>query len=295
MRWRGLTKWTMVIVFGVAAGLALARAKADDSSNAPRHFAVNENFDGAGRFAPLAYGFNIADVSSAESLNGLPDGVLGLMWVGQCGGADGPFRALVESVIHHPKLFGFYLMDDPDPSGRWRPRCRGEDLRAEVDWIHARRANAVTFIALMNVGDDAAPAFDPALRPENSHVDLFGVAPYPCRRNWQECDFAMIGHFVEAARRVGIPDSSVVPIYQTFGGGAWSAAGGGYRLPEAWELRRIVEIWSKLISTPVFDYAYSWGSQRSDMALGTSAPLLEVLGQHNGATRDPPARLDKRD
>jgi hypothetical protein len=287
--WRGLTKWTCIIAFG-AVGL-LGPARSEPSATAPRHFAVNSNFDAAGRFVPRAYGFNIADVSSAESLDGLPDGVLGLVWVGLCGGANAPFRALVDSVIHHPKLFGFYLMDDPDPSGRWNPRCRGEDLRAESDWIHARRASAVTFIALMNAGDDAAPAFDPALRPENSHVDLFGVAPYPCRRKWQECDYAMIGHFVEAARRIGIQDQSVVPIYQTFGGGSWSAAGGGYRLPEAWELRRIIEIWRNLISAPVFDYAYSWGTQRSDASLATSTPLLEVFAQQNDPNAKLPAKL----
>jgi hypothetical protein len=80
---------------------------------------------------------------------------------------------------------------------------------------------------------------------------------------------------------VGIPDRSIVPIYQTFGGGTWGAAGGGYRLPEAWELSRTIEIWRQLVPAPVFDYAYSWGSQRSDLALATSAPLLDVLEQNN--------------
>jgi hypothetical protein len=279
-RWRKL--W-----LGAIASIALMACGARESvagaaTNAPRHFAVNGNFDPGGRFVPRDYGFNLADVSSAEVLDSLPRDVMGLMWIGACDGADARFRGLVESVIDHPKLFGFYLMDDPDPSGRWRRPCKAEGLRAESDWIHARRAGIVTFIALMNIGTSAAPDFDLSLGPDNSHVDLFGIAPYPCRRDWPECDFAMIGRFVEAGRRIGISDAAVVPIYQTFGGGEWRSEGGGYRLPDPAELRRILDLWRERIAHPVFDYAYSWGTQKSDKALATSAPLLDVLKRHNG-------------
>jgi hypothetical protein len=279
----GLTRSAAAMVFfAAAAALGAARATADGVARTPRHFAVNGNFDSTGRFLPQVYGFDIADVSGAEALDGLTDGVRGLVWVGSCDGADARFRALIEKVIDHPKLFGLYLMDDPDPSGRWRKRCRAEDLRAEADWIHARRPGTLAFVALMNVGGAEAPAYDAALRPENSHVDLFGVAPYPCRRDWGACDYAMIDRFIEAARRIGVKDAAIVPVYQTFGGGDWQAEGGGYRLPQASEMSRILQVWRERIPNPVFDYAYSWGSQKSDTALSDSAVLLDVFKRHNG-------------
>jgi hypothetical protein len=264
-----------------AAYCVAALLFAPPCSAAPRHFAANGNFDAGGGFVPGAYGFDLADVGDAESLDLLPDGVLGLVWLGACDGADARFRLAVAAVIDHPKLFGFYLIDDPDPSGVWRRRCPAENLRAESDWIHARRSGAATFIALMNVGDAANPAFDATLRPENSHVDLFGVAPYPCRRDWRDCDVAMVGRFAEAARRAGVPDGAVVPVYQTFGGGEWRAEGGGYRPPEPAEMERIIAEWRRFAPAPAFDFAYSWGSQRADAALSMSAGLQGVFKRHN--------------
>ena len=89
-------------------------------------------------------GFDLADVSSRRELDLLPDGVAGLMWVGLCSGVTAQFKALVGAVIDHPKVFGFYLIDDPDPTGIWRRQCKASDLRAEADWIHQRRPNAIT-------------------------------------------------------------------------------------------------------------------------------------------------------
>jgi hypothetical protein len=43
----------------------------------------------------------------------------------------------------------------------------------------------------------------------------------------------------------------------------------------------MLERWNKLIPAPVFDYAYSWGSQRSDVSLADSSDLKAVFGQRN--------------
>jgi hypothetical protein len=43
----------------------------------------------------------------------------------------------------------------------------------------------------------------------------------------------------------------------------------------------MLERWNKLIPAPVFDYAYSWGSQRSDVSLADSADLKAMFGRHN--------------
>lgn len=250
------------------------------------HYTPNRNFDSKGRYVPGEFGFNLSDVTTIPDLDRLPDGVAGLVWVGRCSGADAAFIAAVRPFVNHPKVFGFYLMDDPDPS-RWEGRrCTAENLKAEADWIRSHAPEAKTFVALMNLGSSRAPSFHNSYNPENSHVDLFGVSPYPCRTELEGCDFGMIDRFVDAAVAAGIPVDRIVPGYQTFGGGSWVDDGGGhYALPSDRSEREILARWSALIGRPVFDYAYSWGSQRGDDALENSPGLQAVLAEHNGITR----------
>jgi hypothetical protein len=273
-----------LVVVVLACFVALGAAVREDIPNPihTRHFASNGNSGAIGQFFPAAAGFDLADVSSRRELASLPDGVMGLVWIGECSGVTPHFQEIVDSVIDHPKLFGFYLMDDPDPTGRWRPLCKASNLKVESDWIHERRRDALTFILLMNLGSSAAPAFSAEYAPDASHIDLFGVAPYPCRNTWAVCDLSMIDRFVAAAVGSGIPLSRVTPTYQAFGGGTWSSDdGGGYRMPTATEMSSMLERWRQLVPNPVFDYAYSWGVQRSDTALGQSAQLQNVFREHN--------------
>ncbi len=270
--------------FGLACFVVLGAAVGEEMPNPAhtRHFASNGNFGAKGQFVPAAAGFDLADVSSRQELARLPDGVLGLVWIGECSGVTQHFKDVVNAVADHPKLFGFYLVDDPDPTGRWRPLCKASDLKVESDWIHERRRDALTFILLMNLGSPAAPTFSAEYAPDNSHVDLFGVPPYPCRSSWGACDLGMIDRFVKAALRSGIPLARLTPTYQAFGGGTWSSdGGGGYRMPTAAEMRSMLERWDQLVPNPVFDYTYSWGVQRSDTALGESLQLQDVFLQHN--------------
>jgi hypothetical protein len=273
-----------LIVFGLACVAAISPAAGSERPQQQRvqHFAPNANFNAKGDFLPAKAGFDIADVSSRHELDLLPDGVKGLVWIGQCDGVDTKFETLARAVIDHPKLFGFYLMDDPDPTGLWRPQCKASDLRAESDWIHQRRPEAVTFVALMNLGSSASPKFSADYKPERSHIDLFGVAPYPCRTHWPKCHYDMIDRFVGASRDAGVPLNRIVPTYQAFGGGDWSTdSGDAYRLPSAFELWSILKRWHRLIPAPAFDYAYSWGQQRSDACLAASADLQAVFARHN--------------
>ncbi|MBV9738376.1 MAG: hypothetical protein JOZ30_01945 [Hyphomicrobiales bacterium] len=272
------------VVVALACFIALGASVRAELPNPARtrHFASNGNSSAVGQFSPAAAGFDLADVSNRQELARLPDGVMGLMWIGECSGVTAHFQDLVNSVVDHPKLFGFYLMDDPDPTGRWRPLCKGSDLRAESDWIHERKPDALTFILLMNLGSSAAPAFSAEYAPDSSHVDLFGVSPYPCRIAWPTCDLNMIDRFVAAAQQSGIPLPRITPTYQAFGGGTWSSDGGdGYRMPTVAEMNSMLERWSELVPNPVFDYAYSWGVQRSDTALANSAQLQKVFLRHN--------------
>jgi hypothetical protein len=251
-------------------------------SRATLHFASNGNFDAAGSYLPAAAGFNLADVNSPAQMDSLPDGVKGLVWVGQCNGVDAKFLDTVRPFIGNEKLFGFYLMDDPDPTGHHFSLCTADNLKAESDWIHANVPGAKTFILLMTMTSSRTPSFRDTYNPANSHVDLFGIDPYPCRTELNGCDYHQIDRYVAAAESAGVPRDNMVPVYQTFGGGRWIDDGGGrYVLPTASRMQQILAHWDALIPAPVFDLAYSWGSQKGDSALAGSLELQAVFLRRN--------------
>ena len=252
------------------------------------HHAPNRNFNATGNYLPGKIGFNVADVSAARQLNSLPHGVKALVWVGQCRGVDATFLKTVRPYIGSPNLLGFFLMDDPDPTGRYYPLCTADNLKAESDWIHANVPGAKTFVVLMKLSSSKAPSFINTYNPANSHVDLFGIDPYPCRTELKDCDYDMIDRYVAAAEAWGIPRSIMVPVYQAFGGGNWMDDGGGkYVLPTVSQMRRILDRWGTLTPTPVFDFAYSWGSQNADEALEGSPELQSVFSLHNNNSSGP--------
>lgn len=247
------------------------------------HYAPNHNFNASGTWRPAAAGFDLADIADPRELSKLPPGVRGLVWVGLCIGAEPKFITTIAPYVGREKVFGFYLMDDPDP----RPgpaRCRADSLRAEADWIHAHVPGALTFIVLMNLSTPATPSYRDTFNPDNSHIDLYGIDPYPCRSELNGCSLPMIEQYVAAATAAGIPRARIVPVYQAFGGGRWSdGAGGSFTLPTTTQLRTMLAEWRVLLPAPVFDYAYSWGSQRSDQALESSPELRAVFLEHNRA------------
>jgi hypothetical protein len=253
-------------------------APARTEPGATLHFTSNGNFDSNGNYLPGAAGFNLADVNSVTQLKSLPDGVRGLVWVGQCNGVDTAFLNTARPYIGNAKLFGFYLMDDPDPTGLLRHRCTADNLKIESDWIHANVPGAKTFILLMTTTSSTKPSFTGTYNPTNSHVDLFGIDPYPCRTELAGCDYNEIDLYIAAAESADVPRDRMVPVYQTFGGGNWFDDGGGrYTLPTVGQLEQIMARWDALLPTPVFDYAYSWGSQNADAALGSSPDLQAVF------------------
>lgn len=251
------------------------------------HYTPNHNFDTQGRYAPGNVGFNLADVSHVRQLELLPNGVKGLVWIGQCNGTDAAFLQAVRPFLGRPNVFGFYLMDEPDPTGRYKsPPCKPENLKAESDWIHAHAAGAKTFVVLMNLGSSDAPSFIDTYNHTNSHIDLFGIDPYPCRSDLDGCEYDMIDRHVAAAEAWGIPRGNMVPVYQAFGGGHWrDDRGGKYALPTVEQMKRIIERWDTLVAAPAFDFAYSWGSQKDDQALADSPELKAVFARRNAAFR----------
>jgi hypothetical protein len=265
---------------GTTAACSAPLLSSDPSGSYPQtalHYAPNGNIGSNGGYLPGADGFNLADVSDVSTLNSLPAGVKGLVWLGQCNGVNATFTATVQPFTGNAKLFGFYLMDEPDPTGRYAPLCPAANLKAEADWIHANVPGAETFIVLMNMGSPTNPTYANTYNSANTDIDLFGLDPYPCRPQFNGCNYGVIAAGVKAAEAWGIRASQIVPVYQAFGGGSYTS----YTVPTAAEETQLLSAWASLIPSAVFDYAYSWGAQDSDQALSTSPALQAVFLQKN--------------
>ena len=89
-------------------------------------------------------------------------------------------------------------------------------------------------------------------------------------------------------RRAAGRESSMVPVYQTFGGGNYPDDANGYWvLPTVAQERQILANWAAAIPNPKFDYAYSWGSQEGDTALSQSPALRAVFADKNASGMRP--------
>jgi hypothetical protein len=244
------------------------------------HYAANGNIVN-GQYVPGTDGFNLADVNDPSQLNSLPTGVKGLVYLGMVNGADATFQATVSSYAGDPNLYGFYLVDEPDPTGQWGTLATAANLKAESDWIHANLPGAKTFIVMMNMGTPEDPSYVNTYNPANTDIDLYGLDPYPVRPQFTGgVDYNVIPAAVNAAETAGIPLNDIVPVYQAFGGGDYTT----YALPTASQEQQILSTWGAVVPTPAFDYAYSWGTQVGDSALVTSPDLQTVFSAHNAGT-----------
>ncbi|XUJ33387.1 hypothetical protein ACQ5SK_37155 [Bradyrhizobium japonicum] len=235
-----------------------------------------------GNFAPAEAGFDLADVSYVDQVNALPDGVQGLVWLNQYQGVTQDFIDQVTPFLDNPKVFGFYLVDEPDMTGQWGPQADPADLKAESDWIHQHDPNLKTFTVLMNMGSADDPNYMNSYNQANTHIDYFGLDWYPVWEDRPNVDLSTIDKYVAAAEQAGIPLNSIVPVYQTFGGGDWITENGTHHvLPTAQQEQAMIDHWAELVPNPAFDYAYAWGSQEGDTALEDSPELQQVFLAHN--------------
>ncbi|MCP3369529.1 calcium-binding protein [Bradyrhizobium cajani] len=260
------------------------------------HYAAGGGLDDQGNFAPAAAGFNLADVQYVDQVNALPDGVQGLVWLDQYQGVTQDFIDQVTPFLNNPKVFGFYLVDEPDMTGEWGPQADPADLMAESDWIHQHDPDAKTFTVLMNMGSADDPNYMNSYNQENTHIDYFGLDWYPVWTDRPDVDVSTIDKYVAAAEQAGIPLDSIVPAYQAFGGGGWTTETGSHHvMPTAEQEQAMIDRWAELVPNPAFDYAYAWGSQNGDTALESSPELQQVFLAHNtsegtstGGTTVPP-------
>ncbi|MER9165715.1 calcium-binding protein [Mesorhizobium sp. M0715] len=239
-------------------------------------------------------GFNLVDVQYLSQVNALPDGMKGLVYLGAHDGVTSSFIEKVTPFLNNAKVFGFFLMDEPDPTGRWGTYATAENLKAESDWIHSHFPGAKTFVTMMNMGSPTNPDFSNTYNPANTGIDYYGLDPYPVRDDVSTVDYNMIDRAVGAAVKSGIPIDKIIPVYQTFGGGNWTTdTGGKHQMPTTEQMQTMIDHWAALVPSPAFDYAYAWGSQNGDTALENSPALQAFFQQHNlqstGGSAAPPA------
>ena len=249
------------------------------------HYTAGANINAQGTYTPAAAGFNLADVSSVDELNSLPANVKGMVYLDQGDGVTQSFIDALKPYIGNSKVYAFYLKDEPDPTGQYNTLVTAANLKAESDYIHANFPGAKTFITMMNMGSSENPTFANTYNPANTHIDLFGIDPYPVRSDMSTVDYSMIDKAVAAAESAGISVDHIVPVFQTFGGGNWvDDSGGHYVMPTAAQEQTMLAHWAAAVPNAAFDYAYAWGSQNGDTALESSSALQSVFLQHNTGT-----------
>lgn len=237
----------------LAAGLLTAVSVDTPGASAttkPKHYINNLH----GAYSAVQLGYNLLDTGSSKStIDALPAGTQSLVWLGQkCPtAADATFKATVDSLKSDPKVFGYYLSDEPHVSS-----CAGgtAGLASRADYIkRATGGSQASFIVL------SLPADYAAFRPSKSHVDLVGLDPYPCSTANPTCPLSKIDEKVAAAESAGISQARIVPVYQAFG--QENTAAHYYNMPTAAQLSAMLKEWKRLIPSPVFDYTYTWGHQ----------------------------------
>ena len=252
---------------------------------ATMHFAY-----GASASQAAANGFNLVDLQYASSVNALPEGSKALIWLDEGSGVTASFINKVTPLIGNSKVYAFYLTDEPDPTGKYHTEITAANLKAESDWIHANFPGAKTFITLMNMGSFENPDYTNSYNPANTGIDFYGINPYPVRST--VVDFNYIDRSVTAALAAGIPLSSIVPVYQTFGGGGWATnTGGSYVMPTAGQMQVMIDHWEKLVPSPAFDMAYKWSSQNGETSLGNTSSMqafFRDLNTHTDTANPPP-------
>jgi Ca2+-binding RTX toxin-like protein len=238
---------------------------------------------GAPAAAATANGFNLVDLQYASSVNALPDGSKALIYLDEGNGVTQSFIDKVTPLLNNPKVFGFYLTDEPDPTGRYHTKVTAANLKAESDWIHSHFPGAKTFITLMEMGSYTNSDYSNTYNPANTGIDYYGINPYPVRTT--AVDFNYIDRAVAAALKAGIPLDAIVPVYQSFGGGGWATnTGGSYVMPTTAQMQTMLDHWEKLVPSPAFDMVYKWSSQNGETSLGNTSSMQAFFKEHNAHT-----------
>jgi hypothetical protein len=239
--------------------------------------------------AAARIGFDLFDLGPDKDLiDALGPGQRALVWVGNLdntvctpGYSWSSFTAAVDRLAHDPKVFGYYLSDEPHPS-----ICAhaARDIRARADYIRTHAPGQMSFIVVMDAARicGSHPGCEyRELNPASTHVDLYGIDPFPCHID-ADCEPERIDEEVLRAVDAGIPRSRIIPVYQVFGQACSTKATTFYRVPTAAELTEMFAHWHSVVPAPAFDFAYTWRSVGPACpSLDRSAGLRAVVRSHN--------------
>jgi hypothetical protein len=263
---------------------------APSSSPAPAgstlHYASNTHDDLA---AAAKAGFNLFDLPPDKAtIDELGPGQQALVWLGNLdntnctpGYSYAKFTAAVDRLAGDPKVFGYYLSDEPHPS-----ICPGavQHIRERADYIRSKDPGQKSFIVVLDASKECHGNFGceyAALRPDQTHVDLFGVDPFICSIA-KGCDFDRINRTVGLAEAKGIPRTAMVPVIQVFGQTCNTQQTHYYKLPSADELSQALKHWDAAVPHPRFDFAYTWASEGPACpALDKTSDLQSILRTRN--------------
>lgn len=267
----------LALAIAVSFGVALLAAPGADASGT-RHYMSGTSGSWP---AVQGLGYDLMDVNpSVSTVNSLPAGLQALVWIGSGQKCPQPrnstFDSQIDSLAGNPKVFGYYLSDEPETAS-----CSSgpANLKARADYVKAKHPGAKTFIVI-----DNQSAFSP-YRPSVTGVDLVGLDPYGCNVNNADtgCDLTKIGERVNWALSGGWSQASLVPTFQTFGQTCTAGGDHYYRFPTDSELRAMLAEWDRLVPNPVMDYSYTWKNQ-----VDTSCPTLvdkpsaqQIMKEHN--------------
>lgn len=238
-----------------------------------RHYIANLG----GSTAPRALGYNLFDTGATKSvIDALPVGVRALVWLGQkCPTPiDDTFRATVTRLSADPKVFGYFLSDEPHikscPDGPTALATRTAFIRT------ASGGRQLSFIVLNQSSADWDAGYRDyrSFRPAVTGVTVVGIDAYPCHLG--SCDFSKIPYKVGLATQY-IAQARLAPVYQAFGQ-EYATGDHYYSLPSATQEQRILQTWAAALPQPVFDYTYGWAHQSSaNPTLVDSAALQDVF------------------
>ena len=228
---------------------------------APLHYAPSDQ-----PADPTSAGFNLVAVSSPAQLAQVPAGDRALVTLNKTQGVDADFLATIQPYVGDPRVWGFYVVDEPNPAV-----VLAANLQAEADWIHIHDPGVKAFFVM---GAGPFLPFGPAYTPQNTHMDLVGLDPYASRTWGYHPDY--IPRAVWTAELVdGWSPAQIVPVYQTFGGE------GTFVQPSDPEVQVDLAIWGLLVPHPAFDYAYSWADW-SGVSMVDRPDLQALFAEHNG-------------
>ncbi|TDC44914.1 hypothetical protein E1281_32120 [Actinomadura sp. KC345] len=202
-------------------------------------------------------GYDLVDVmADASQVAGVPPGMQALLWVGNFHCEDfeldlEAFRRAVDEFGRDPRVFGWYLSDEPDTGDC--PEI-AEDIRQRAEYVARNAPGQISYISMT----------DFPMRPlARVGIDLFGLDPYPCEGSAEvreHCDIGAIDRMVTMADAAGVPRDRIAPVLQTFGQSC-SDGDEQYWLPTEPQFREILARWDRLAPRPPLEVSYSWGHQ----------------------------------